>query len=75
MTYKVYDNKSGVHFLSAENDDHALTLLSKCWRDYIVSVLSSDSILLVRPNGYILAYISTVDGAQTVKSMSDWGWS
>ena len=75
MKYLVIDNKSGIHTIEAENDSHVLEILKTRYIDYIVSILSSDSIVVVRPNGYILAYIDTATGEQTVKSMSDWGIS
>ena len=73
MKYTVIDNKGFPHELVANSDDHALSIMEKRYIDYIVSVLSSDSVVVVRPNGYILAYINTATGEQTVKTMSDWG--
>lgn len=71
--YEIIDNVGGSHFLAFESDAAALAYMSTRYVDYICSILSSDPVVLVRPNGYILAYISTADGCQTVKSMSDWG--
>ena len=71
--YEIIDNVGGSHFLAFDSDAAALEYMGIRYVDYIYSILSSDSIVLVRPNGYILAYISTADGCQTVKSMSDWG--
>lgn len=70
--YTVFDNTGKKHTLKAESDTEALEIMKKRYIDYIYSVLSSDSILLVRPNGYILAYINTATGEQTIKSMEDW---
>lgn len=70
--YTVIDNIGNSHKLNAENDNEALELMKKNYINYIYSVLSSDSIIIVRPNGYILAYISTSTGEQTVKKMEDW---
>lgn len=72
MMYTIYDNKGNKHFREFANDSVALEYMRSRFVDYIVSVLSSDSILLVRPNGYILAYIDTASGYQTVKTMDDW---
>lgn len=74
MMYTIYDNKGNKHFHEFSNDSEALSYMSSRYVDYIVSILSSDSILLVRPNGYILAYIDTASGYQTVKTMADWGF-
>lgn len=71
-TYKVYDNKGNAHELAAKDDKNALEIMKTKFINYIVSVLSSDAIVLVRPNGYILAYINTATGEQTIKSMKDW---
>lgn len=73
MEYKIFDNNGNVHFYNATDDDSVLEYMKTRFVDYIASVLSSDSIIIVRPNGYILAYINTATGSQTVKSMSDWG--
>ena len=73
--YKVYDNIGNVHELEAQDDKNALEIMKRRFKDYIVSLLSSDAIVLVRPNGYILAYINTATGAQTVKTMDDWNAS
>lgn len=72
MNYKVYDNKGNAHELKAKDDKNALEIMKKRYIDYIVSVLSSDSIVLVRPDGYILAYINTATGEQTIKTREDW---
>ena len=73
MKYTVIDNKGFPHELVANSDEHALSIMEKRFIDYIVSFLSSNPVVVVRPNGYILAYIKTSSGEQTVKSMSDWG--
>lgn len=70
--YTVFDNIGNKHTLKAGSDTEALEIMKKKYIDYIYSVLSSDSILLVRPNGYILAYINSATGEQTIKSMEDW---
>lgn len=70
--YTVFDNKNGVHYLYAKDDEEALEIMKKIYGIYIVSILSTGSIVLVRPNNYILAYIDTVTGEQTVKSMDYW---
>lgn len=72
MVYTVFDNNSGKHFIDAVNDSAALLYMQSHYLDYIYSLLSCDSIVLCRPNGYILAYINSATGEQTVKSMSDW---
>ena len=73
MMYTIYDNNGNKHVHEFSSDSEALTYMAVRFVDYIVSILSSDSILLVRPNGYILAYIDTASGEQTVKTMEDWG--
>lgn len=70
--YTVIDNKGNAHALQASSDSEALEIMRSRYVDYIYSVLSSDSIIVYRPNGYILAYIDTATGEQTVKQMSDW---
>lgn len=70
--YTVIDNKGNAHTLKASSDSEALEIMRSRYVDYIYSVLSSDSIIVYRPNGYILAYIDTATGEQTVKEMSDW---
>lgn len=70
--YTVIDNKGNSHALKASNDSEALKIMRSRYVNYIYSVLSSDSIIVVRPNGYILAYINTATGEQTVKQMTDW---
>lgn len=72
MIYTIQDNKGNLHTLEAVSDSHVLDILKTRFIDYICSVLSSDPIVVYRPNGYILAYINTATGEQTVKSMSDW---
>ena len=69
---KYLDNKGNAHDLEAQDDKNALEIIKKRFKDYIVSLMSNDAIVVVRPNGYILAYISTITGAQTVKTMEDW---
>lgn len=70
--YIVTDNKGNDHVLEANSDVEALEIMRTRYSSYIYSVLSADSIVVYRPNGYILAYIDTATGAQTVKQMSDW---
>lgn len=70
--YTVFDNIGNKHTLKAGSDTEALEIMKTKYINYIYSVLSSDSILLVRPNGYILAYINSATGEQTIKSMEDW---
>ena len=70
--YTIYDNKGYPHNHYFDDDSSALLFLKSRFIDYIVSVLSSDPIVIVRPNGYILAYINTATGEQTVKTMFDW---
>lgn len=70
--YTVYDNTGKPHTLHVSSDSAALWTMQRLWRNYIASILSSDSIILVRPSGYILAYINTASGEQTMKSMQDW---
>ena len=70
--YTVIANKANAHTLKASSDSEALEIMRSRYVDYIYSVLSSDSIIVYRPNGYILAYIDTATGEQTVKEMSDW---
>ena len=72
MIYKVYDNRGEAHELEAQDDKNALEIMKRRFIDYIASVISSNAIVLVRPNGYILAYINTATGEQTVKTMEDW---
>lgn len=72
MLYKVYDNRGEAHELEAQDDKNALEIMKRRFIDYIASVLTRDQIVLVRPNGYILAYINTATGEQTVKTMEDW---
>ena len=72
MLYKVYDNRGEAHELEAQDDKNALEIMKRRFKDYIVSLLSNDAIVLVRPNGYILAYINSATGEQTVKTMEDW---
>lgn len=70
--YTVFDNKNGVHYLYAKDDEEALEIMNKIYGIYIVSILSTASIVLVRPNNYILAFIDTVTGEQTVRTMDYW---
>ena len=70
--YTVFDNKKGVHYLYAKDDEEALEIMKKIYGIYIVSILSRDSIVLVRPNNKILAYIDTATGYQTVRTMDYW---
>lgn len=70
--YTVIDNKGNSHSLKASSDSEVLEIMRLRYVDYIYSVLSSDSIVVCRPSGYILAYIDTATGEQTVKQMSDW---
>lgn len=67
MEYTIYDNKGYPHFKNFASDSDCLYYMKKHFINYIVSVLSSDSIVVARPDGYILAYISTSDGEQTIK--------
>lgn len=73
MTYTIFDNLGNKHLKEFASDAAALDYMRSHYIDYIYSILSSDSILLCRPSGHILAFISTSDGSQVVKSMSDWG--
>lgn len=68
MEYTIIDNKGNPHFKTFTSDSECLSYMKDHFINYIVSVLSSDSIFVVRPDGYILAYISTSDGEQTVKT-------
>ena len=70
--YIITDNNGNDHVLKASSDAEALEIMRTRYISYIYSVLSADSIVVYRPNGYILAYIDTATGAQTVKQMSDW---
>lgn len=73
MMYSIYDNLGNKHLKEFGSDAAVLEYMRSHYIDYIYSILSDDSIVVARPNGYILAYISTSDGSQVVKSMSDWG--
>lgn len=70
--YKIEDNKGNIHSIAFKDDETALKYMKTHYIEYIYSVLSCDPIVVYRPNGYILAYIKTSDGSQTVKKMSDW---
>lgn len=70
--YTIFDNIGNKHELKAGSDTEALEIMKTKYIEYIYSILSSDSIILVRPNGYILAYINTATGEQTIKTMEDW---
>ena len=70
--YTIFDNIGNKHTLEAGSDKEALEIMKKNYINYIYSVLNSDSIIVVRPNGYILAYINTATGEQTIKTMEDW---
>lgn len=72
MKYEIIDNKGKIHEIQANNDREALDYMKTRYIDYIYSVLSTDAIILIRPNGYILAYIDTATGMQTIKRMEDW---
>lgn len=72
LNYTIVDNAGNVHKLQGSSDTEILATLKTRFVDYIASVLSGDSIVVYRPNGYILAYINTATGEQTVKSMSYW---
>ena len=73
MKYEIQDNKGNLHTIESTSDSEVLELMKTRFVDYIYSILSSNYIVVYRPNGYILAYINTATGEQTVKSMSDWG--
>ena len=73
--YMIIDNRGGTHFKEADSDEQMLEFMKTRYVDYIYSVLSSDSIVVFRPNGYLLAYINTATGCQNVKTMADWGVS
>lgn len=68
MKYTIYDNKLKPHHKEFGSDDECLNYLKTRYIDYIYSIMSSDSIVVTRPNGYILAYINTATGEQTVKT-------
>lgn len=70
--YKVMDNKGNLHDVFAKNDNAILMYMRIRYIDFIVSILSSDPIVVYRPNGYILAYIKCSTGEQTIKTMADW---
>lgn len=72
MMYTIIDNIGNPHYVPFNSDDDVLLYLRTSYIHFIMSILSSDPIVVYRPNGYILAYIKTSDGSQTVKSMSDW---
>lgn len=70
MRYTIYDNKGNPHYMNFSCDDVCLNYLKTHYIDYIYSVISSDSLVVVRPDDYILAYINTATGEQTV---TKWG--
>lgn len=72
MIYTVFDNNGGKHAVHAQSDQDMLLYMKSHFGDFIYSILSSDAIVVHRPNGYLLAYIDTATGVQTVKRMSDW---
>lgn len=65
--YKIIDNAGNIHEMTFNSDIQCLDFLKTRYIDFIASVLSSDAIVAVKPDGYILAYINTVNGEQTVK--------
>lgn len=65
--YQIVDNAGNVHELAFNSDAECLEYLRRRYIDFIASVLSSDAIVAVKPDGYILAYIDTATGEQTVK--------
>ena len=67
MKYTIYDNKLNPHHKEFKSDAECLNYLKTHYYDYIYSITSSDSIVVTRPNGYILAYINTATGEQTIK--------
>ena len=71
--YIVVDNSGGKHILEADSDCEVIEFLKERFVDYIYSVLSTDYIVVYRPNGYILCYINSSNGEQNIKSMLDWG--
>ena len=56
-----------VHEMPFTSDAQCLDFLKTRYIDFIASVLSSDAITVVKPDSYILAYINTATGEQTVK--------
>lgn len=73
--YTIIDNNNGVHYKQFDSDQACLDWFKVNYIQFIYSILSCDSIVVYRPNGYLLAYIDTCDGSQIVKSLSDWGVS
>ena len=65
--YRIIDNAGNVHEMTFSSDSQCLDFLKTRYIDFIASVLSSDAIVVVKPDGYILAYIDTATGEQTVK--------
>ena len=65
--YTVMTNGGTTYPIKFNSDGDALEYMQKHWREFIDSVLSSDAISVYTPDGYLLAYISTVTGEQTVK--------
>ena len=65
--YRIIDNAGNVHEMPFDSDDKCLEYLRTRYIDFIASALSSDAITAVKPDGYILAYINTATGEQTVK--------
>lgn len=72
LRYQIIDNAGNLHELLALDDDDALDYIKANFREYIYKLLSSDALILIRPNGFILAYVDTSSGDCTVKSMRDW---
>lgn len=72
LRYLIIDNAGNLHELLALDDEDAVDYIKANFRDFIYKVLSSDPIMVIRPNGYILAHVDTASGSCSTFSMSHW---
>lgn len=74
MKYTLFLQDHEDIFIDAENDFDAISFVRKNLDKYapFSLFLGDSSIVLARPNDYILAYFNCFTGETCIKSMSEW---